>query len=171
MKKFLYTILLFAACSGSEPVQDPTPTPSEAKPFVVDDEQVATKDGMTNEKLDALIKKVGTNVDGQIGFWKFEMNGRMVAVVTDEKANRMRVVTPIAKKSDLEAAVWEVLLEANFHTALDARYATSGDILYSVYLHPLDSLTESDFRSGLSQVVNLAKNFGTSFSSGAMQFN
>ena len=62
------------------------------------------------------------------------------------------------------------LMQANFDTALDARYAIAQKVIWTAYLHPLGSLGEAQFVSGLAQVVTLAENFGTTFSSGAMTF-
>lgn len=64
----------------------------------------------------------------------------------------------------------EIILVANFHTALDARYAVANGAVVSVFVHPLSSLQEADLRSGLCQVATLANNFGTSHSSGALGF-
>ena len=39
-----------------------------------------------------------------------------------------------------------------------------------VFIHPLGSLSERDFFSGLAQVITLAKTFGTTCSSGALSY-
>lgn len=100
------------------------------------------------------------------------MNG-MLLVMTDERANRMRVMMPIqafdsSKAEDLKTAL--IVLHANYDRALDARYAVSEGILWSAFLHPLSSLTEQDLASAIEQVRTLRKNTGTSYSSGAFQF-
>ncbi|MBW2687239.1 MAG: hypothetical protein JRE19_15185 [Deltaproteobacteria bacterium] len=59
---------------------------------------------------------------------------------------------------------------ANFHSALDARYAISGEWLYSIYLHPLESLSDGELRSAVSQVVMLVKTYGTTYSSAGIVF-
>ena len=61
-------------------------------------------------------------------------------------------------------------MRANFDSALDARYALRDGQLWSVYLHPLPTLTRTDFESGLGQVLSLAHTFGTTFSSGEFRF-
>ena len=43
-------------------------------------------------------------------------------------------------------------------------------MVYSLYLHPLGSLTEPDLRSAVSQVVVLAKTFGTTYNSTGVVF-
>ena len=62
------------------------------------------------------------------------------------------------------------MLDANFHSALDARYAVSEGIVYALFLHPISSLTPQQIVSALDQVVSLVTTFGTSFSSGQLQF-
>ena len=100
------------------------------------------------------------------------MNG-MLLVITDERANRMRIMMPIqafdpSKAEDLQTAL--IALHANYDRALDARYAVSDGILWSAFIHPLGSLTEDDLASAIEQVRTLRKNTGTSYSSGALQF-
>jgi hypothetical protein len=63
-----------------------------------------------------------------------------------------------------------VLLGANFDRALDARYASGRGYLWSVFLHPLSSLTDSEFLDGVEQVVTLARNYGTSYASSNLLF-
>ena len=62
------------------------------------------------------------------------------------------------------------MLVANFHNALDARYAVSNGNVFAAFLHPLSSLEENDLRSALRQVSQLVANFGTTYSSGGLQF-
>ena len=53
----------------------------------------------------------------------------------------MRLIAPVAKRESLQATHLEILLRANFHTTLDARYALSNGIVYAAFLHPLSTLT------------------------------
>ena len=94
-------------------------------------------------------------------------------VVTDERANRMRIMTPIQKydpkkEEDVKLAV--LLLHANFDRALDAKYAINGGMLWSCFVHPLGSLSEGDLDNALTQVRTLRRNTGTSYSSTDMIF-
>jgi len=61
-------------------------------------------------------------------------------------------------------------LTANFHSALDVKYAISKDVLWSVFIHPLKELSVVEAESAVDQVVNAATNFGTTFSSTEMIF-
>jgi len=100
-------------------------------------------------------------------------NNEKLLVITDERANRMRIMVPIQsfdpeKDEDLKTALFA--LHANYDRALDARYAISEGILWSAFIHPLRSLTEEDLASALEQVQTLRKNTGTTYSSGALIF-
>jgi len=61
-------------------------------------------------------------------------------------------------------------MEANFHTALDSKYAISNNILWSAFIHPLKELTERQLIDAVSQVYSAARTFGSSYSSGALSF-
>ena len=57
------------------------------------------------------------------------------------------------------------MLEANFHSALDAKYSIWEGVVISVYTHPLKELSSEQFTDALKQVVRLSQTFGTTFSS------
>ena len=125
---------------------------------------------MNNHRLDTLIREHGNVDEGQLGHWRFEYQHRSLLVLSDEMHNRMRIITPVAEVNDLGEQICLMALTANFDRALDARYAINGDYLWSAYIHPLQELTDDQFLDGLRQVVTLADNFGTSFSSGDLMF-
>jgi hypothetical protein len=125
---------------------------------------------MSNSRLGELIDKVGENVSGRSGFWQFELEGYSVLVITDENADRMRIMSPITRAGDLNDADLMRIMQANFDSALDARYAVARGTLWSAYLHPLRSLADAEFLSALGQVVNLVATYGKSYSSGALIF-
>ena len=77
----------------------------------------------------------------------------------------MRLISPIAKLDSLQSAHLEVLLVANFHTTLDARYALSEGVIYAAFLHPLSTLTRAQLESAIRQVSALSRNFGSTYSS------
>jgi hypothetical protein len=125
---------------------------------------------MNNARLRMLIDKVGEDVTGRSGFWQFKLEGYSVLVMTDENADRMRIISPITRASALSETELMRITQANFDSALDARYAVARDTLWSAFLHPLRSLTDTEFLSGLGQVVNLVATYGKSYSSGALVF-
>jgi len=93
-----------------------------------------------------------------------------VMILTDESHNRMRIIAPAADVKQFDQQVLMKMMEANFATALDARYAIFKGIVWAAFIHPLDSLRERDLISGLKQVTTLVKTTGTSYSSSDLQF-
>ncbi len=121
---------------------------------------------MTLDRLHAIIQKVDAEAKREGNSWQFTIAKRPMIVVSDPNADRMRIITPIANASALDAAMLERLMQANYDAALDARYALGQGLLWGVFIHPLSSLKERDFLSGLGQTVNVALSFGGSFTSG-----
>lgn len=93
-----------------------------------------------------------------------------VSLVYDINANRMRLVSAVTDIASLDEAELLRLMQANFDSALDARYAIAQGALWSTFIHELSSLTSDEFGSGLGQTVNLVQSYGTSYSSGALVF-
>lgn len=120
--------------------------------------------------MQALFVSLAEEVEGGDGAWQFDVEGLRVACLTDSRFDRMRLIAPIAEASNLSEEQRDACLEANFHTALDARYAISEGVLYAAFLHPLDSLTEEDLHSALGQVVSLVLTFGDTYSGGTLVF-
>ena len=125
---------------------------------------------MTNQRLDGLIREVGKSVEGRLGFWQFKIEARDLWVITDEAHNRMRIISPVAPQTSLDQPMMARLLEANFGSALDAKYALRDGTLWSVFTHPLAELSEMQFMDCLAQVSNLVSNFGGSYASSNLIF-
>lgn len=125
---------------------------------------------MTNKKLDDLIRQITQEVVGQMGNWQFLINKRDILVITDELHNRMRIMSPVTTQDRLNEDELTRLLEANFSSALDAKYALRDQTLWSVFTHPLGELSDEQFLDCVAQVANLANNFGHSYASGNLFF-
>lgn len=125
---------------------------------------------MDVESLEAALRSRAENVRGEDGAWDFEIAGVHMACFTDTRFDRMRLVAPILDAGDMSDVQRDAVLEANFHTALDARYGTSDGVLYSAFIHPLSPLTAEQFASALEQVAGLVDTFGSTYSSGALIF-
>ena len=130
----------------------------------------AGRQPMTNKKLDDLIRQITSDVVGQVGNWQFLINKRDILVITDECHNRMRIMSPVTTQDRLNEAELTRLLEANFSSALDAKYALRDQTLWSVFTHPLGELSDEQFLDCVAQVANLANNFGHSYASGNLFF-
>lgn len=125
---------------------------------------------MTVSRLGVILQSEGNDLEGGNGQWQLTLNGQQLLVIADGTHNRMRIVAPITATDNLTAQQVQAMLVANFHSALDARYAVTDGTVVSVFLHPLSSLQENDFRSGLRQVASLASTFGTDYTSGELGF-
>tara|TARA_Y100000588_G_scaffold328791_1_gene364544 strand:+ start:69 stop:608 length:540 start_codon:yes stop_codon:yes gene_type:complete len=130
----------------------------------------AVKD-ITVERMNDLIEAVGDAIskprDGQ---WQFRIEGTPVFVVSDTRANRMRILVGITQVDKIPETLFKRLMQANFDTTLDARYAVARGVVWAAFLHPFKSLGDAEFLSGLGQTVNLARTFGTSYSSGGLTY-
>ena len=120
---------------------------------------------MTNAKMDKIIRSEASGVEGETGVWQIMYGGRLLLAVTDSSANRMRIFTPVLETKDLEPGQKEKMLEANFHSALDAKYSLYQGFVMSVYTHPLKELSEAQLKDALKQVFVLAETFGTAYQS------
>lgn len=118
----------------------------------------------------AALKKIDENIEREGSGWQFKMGDRFVLIVTDPLAERMRIITPIAPVDALTQDVLLRIMQANFDSALDARYAVGQNLLWGTFVHSLNGLSEDEFLSGLLQTINVAQTFGSSFSSGAIVF-
>ncbi|MGB1800755.1 MAG: type III secretion system chaperone [Gammaproteobacteria bacterium] len=125
---------------------------------------------MNNDKMDEVIRRLDDKAEGENGYWVFKIATLSVTVVTDEKADRMRIIIPIIESEKLDEATLYRVMQANFDSALDARYAIAKNILWSAYIHPLASLNEEQFITAIGQTVNLVSSFGTTYSSGLLSF-
>ena len=102
--------------------------------------------------------------------WGFQASGFSVFIQTQENVNRMRIVVQIGDASTLSQPQLLTLLEANYHTALDARYAVTDDVIVATFIHPLRELTLTQFILGIYQSVHCAETYGTDFSGGTLVF-
>jgi hypothetical protein len=125
---------------------------------------------MNNPELRRLLGKLAGNVGGQEGAWNIVYNGIPMVIITSPPHDRMRIVSPIPNRKVNQPSEITTVLKANFDRALDARYALYQGRMWSVYLHPLSSLTEAELGSALDQVANLVKTYGSTYSSGHLLF-
>ncbi|MDC0659567.1 hypothetical protein N6L27_16315 [Leisingera sp. SS27] len=102
--------------------------------------------------------------------FQLTISGVPVLVVTDPAADRMRAMVPLRPAEGLTAEELLRMMQANFDTALDARYAVAKGQLWAVFIHPLSPLEKDQLISSLGQTVNIARTYGTLYTGGAMQF-
>jgi Cu2+-containing amine oxidase len=129
-----------------------------------------TRAEMTPERLQEVISEIAGPVETQANVLVFSLAEREFYCIFDTAADRMRIVSPIAQVADLSPEQIITALAANYHTALDARYAMADGIMYSAYIHPLSPLTDDELRSAIEQVARANLTFGTSYSSTDLSF-
>ena len=132
-------------------------------------EQVSERP-MTAERLAELILRVDRDATLEGASWSFKVADIDAIVIFDINADRMRVVIPIGRADALESEELLRLMQANFDSALDARYAIGQGLLWGTFIHPLSTLTDEEFLVGLGQTVNVVISYGTSYSSGMFIF-
>ena len=125
---------------------------------------------MTNSDLEKIIYVVADSLRGDTGNWQFMIKERILICITDENNNRMRIMSPIIEQKKLAYTDMLKLMEANFHSALDVRYAISDDILWSVFIHPLKELNKDEVLSAINQVYEAAVTYGTTYNSTGLTF-
>ncbi len=125
---------------------------------------------MNNETLESIYTSVSDSIQGKNGSWHFFIKDVQMLSITDTKNNRMRIISPIADSNSLNNELIKAALVANFHTALDVKYAVSDGVLWSVFIHPLKELSKNQVKDAVSQVYYANINFGTTFSSTALVF-
>ncbi|MEM6611070.1 MAG: hypothetical protein AAF652_02235 [Cyanobacteria bacterium P01_C01_bin.72] len=129
-----------------------------------------TLEPMNIDRLDSILREQIRNISAQPGRWQFSLNDLSILVLADPNANRMRIFTPVASATELTREQMQKMMLANFHTALDARYAIADGFIVSTFIHPLSTLQERDLLSAINQVSSLATTFGSSYTSGEMLF-
>ncbi|MEM7733108.1 MAG: type III secretion system chaperone [Pseudomonadota bacterium] len=142
----------------SPQAEAPVETPNEEGP-------------MTYEKLGRIIFALDPEAQPQGPGFVLTIRDVNVLIVVDPGSDRMRAMVPVANATEMSQEELMRAMQANFDTALDARYAVANNTLWSTYIHPLSPLEKDQFISGLGQVVNAAVTYGTLYSGGLMQFN
>ena len=126
---------------------------------------------MNNQRIDILLRRITDEVEGEAGYWRVTYGDYQAMIITDESADRMRVIVPITETSGLESGRLVRLMQANFDSALDARYCIAKGVLWSAFIHPLTDLSDNEFIEGVAQTINLAATYGSTYSSGALVFS
>jgi len=125
---------------------------------------------MTLERLAQIIVAVDPEAKLQGSSFQMTIEDVPILIVTDPDADRMRAMVPIRSVQGMDEGEMRRVMQANFDTALDARYAVAQGRLWSVFIHPLSPLERDQFLSGIGQTVNLATTYGTLYTGGAMTF-
>ncbi|MEH6519757.1 hypothetical protein [Sulfitobacter sp.] len=141
-------------------------TPVEPEPQA----EVEAEGPMTIERLAGIVQAIDADVIAQGPTLQFSIDGIPVMIVADVVADRMRAMVPIASSDGLSQDDLLRMMQANFDTALDARYAIANGRLWGVFIHPLSPLERDQLISALVQTVNVARTYGQTYSGGAHVF-
>lgn len=125
---------------------------------------------MTPDRLIGIIQDIDADATVTVNGIELVIEDIPVLVVFAPAADRMRAMVPIASVGDVTPEEMERMMQANFDTALDARYAVAQGRVWGVFIHPLAALEREQFLSALAQTVNLARTYGTLYSGGAQVF-
>ncbi|SLN24740.1 hypothetical protein TRL7639_00818 [Falsiruegeria litorea R37] len=133
-------------------------------------EETQAEEPMTYERLGKIIFALDESAQPRGPGFELSVSGVPIIVVTDPVADRMRAMVPIRRADELTQDDLQRMMQANFDSALDARYAIANGTLWAAFIHPLSPLEKDQFISGLAQTVNIAKTYGTLYSGGAAQY-
>lgn len=125
---------------------------------------------MTGERMTAILRAIDPDAVQRGITTELTIDDVPIMVVVDERADRMRAMVPIRSAEGIEPEELQRMMQANFDTALDARYAVAQGRVWGVYIHPLGALEREQLVSGLIQTVNLARSYGQSYTGGAQHF-
>jgi hypothetical protein len=125
---------------------------------------------MTPERLTDIILAIDLDAAINANGIELTIEDIPVLVVMAPSADRVRAMVPIASVEDVTPEEMNRMMQANFDTALDARYAVAQGRVWGIFIHPLGALERAEFLSGLAQTVNLARTYGTLYSGGAQVF-
>ena len=130
----------------------------------------AAEPHMTLPRMAEIVLALDPEAEATGGGFLLTIDDVPVLIITDTAANRMRAMVPIRAAEGMTANEIQRVMQANFDSALDARYAIAQGRLWGVFLHPFMELEREQLISGLAQTVNVAKTYGTLYTSGAGQF-
>lgn len=132
--------------------------------------QGASAQNMNNAQLERILREEADDVSREGNTWQAKYRDAFMMMITDEANNRMRLMMPIAEEKEIKKDELKKCMEANFHTALDVKYALSNGYLWSIFVHPLRELTEAQFRDAIHQVYTSVVTYGKTYSSTNLVF-
>lgn len=125
---------------------------------------------MNNARLDSIFSTVLDTVTGAPGRWELTLAETKMLCITDERHDRMRIITPVQTLEDATPEEVFACMEANFHSALDVKYAVADGMIWVAYIHPLSPLTDDQLLSALGQVRSAAVTYGSIYTSTDLVF-
>lgn len=125
---------------------------------------------MTGERIGAILKAIDQDAVQRGITTELTIDDVPIMVIVDERSDRMCAMVPIRSAEGIAPEELQRMMQANFDTALDARYAVAQGRVWGVYIHPLAALPREQLVSVLIQTVNLARSYGQAYTGGAQHF-
>jgi len=125
---------------------------------------------MNNEKLGDILTEVADSIVGGEGVWQLVLEDIFIMCITDQNNNRMRLISPIKEMKEVTDQEIGDAMEANFHSALDVRYAISNNVMWAAFIHPLKELSSTQLLDAVGQVYSAAVTFGSTYASTYLSF-
>ncbi|MDA8585276.1 type III secretion system chaperone [Rhodobacteraceae bacterium] len=125
---------------------------------------------MTLGRMAEIVFALDPNAQNNGGSFQMVIDGTPIVIITDVRADRMRAMTPIREAAAVSDEELRRMMQANFDTALDARYAIAQGTLWATFIHPLAALEKDQLLSALGQTINLARTYGTLYSGGGIAY-
>ena len=137
-----------------------------ASPLLAQDSEPA----MTGARINSILLAIDPEAVQRGITTELTIDDVPIMVIVDEPSDRMRAMVPIRSAETMTPEEMQRVMQANFDSALDARYAVARGQLWGVFLHPFKELERDQFISGVAQTVNVALTYGQSYSGGASVF-
>jgi hypothetical protein len=88
--------------------------------------------------------------------WQIRNSQIHLLVILSEDHSWLRLLSPIASAGEAQSLLPQ-LLEDNFDTTQEVRYALNQNVLWGVFQHRLESLTTEDLESAIASLIALAE--------------
>jgi hypothetical protein len=107
------------------------------------------------EITDTLKELFGESVETPTaGSWQVETAQFRLLVLISDDGSWLRILLPIASSSEAQP-FFDKLLEANFDTTLETRYAIHQNVLWGVFQHNCATLAAADFSAAVARLLAL----------------
>jgi len=153
--------------SAADEAKSPESAPSQPER---DSSGPAPGVAMNNHYLDGTLRAMTDEIKGGEGRWLLTWFDVELLVISDENADRMRVMALVGDADELNSDQLRFLLEVNFERALDAKYTIWKNQVWATFVHPLSWLTPDELKAGARQVVSLNHTYGAEFTSTGLTF-
>lgn len=125
---------------------------------------------MTPEEISNILKELfGDSVETPAATsWQVETPKFRLLVLLSEDGTWLRILLPIADAQEAQP-FFDKLLEANFDTTLETRYALHQNVLWGVFQHSPATLVASDFSAAVARLLALQERGLSDFFGGLIE--